>query len=144
MGDLRGSCRGAHVLMLNVFQKFQFTVSPLRQDRRAKGLHDLLHCDGDACELVLCGTVCPIFSEADKCEETITDQTRPNAPEKKGRESERKTTGQWRHAPIPTGCRSTYRVVTWGRDGEGGQETGIPQAILEERSPRMRSQRLRV
>jgi len=70
--------------MLNVFQKFQFTVSPLRQDRRAEGLHDLLHCNSDACELILCGTVGPIFSEADKCEGTITDQTRPNAPEKRG------------------------------------------------------------
>ena len=76
--------------MLNVFQKFQFTVGPLRQDRRAEGLHDLLHCDGDACKLVLCGTVGPIFSEADKYEETITDQTRPNAPEKKGENQNRR------------------------------------------------------
>jgi len=68
--------------MLNVFQKFQFTVGSLRQDRSAEGLHDLLHCDCDACKLVLCGTVGPIFNEADKYEETITDQTRPNAPEK--------------------------------------------------------------
>jgi hypothetical protein len=82
--DLRGFCKGggAHVLMLNVFQKLQLAVGPLRQDRRAEGLHDLLHCDGDACKLVLCGTVGPIFSEADKCAGTITDQTRPNAPEK--------------------------------------------------------------
>lgn len=81
-GWFKGGCRGggAHVLMLNVFQKLQFTVGPLRQHRGAEGLHYLLYCDGNACKLVLCGTVDPIFSEADKYEETITNQTRPNAP----------------------------------------------------------------
>jgi hypothetical protein len=51
--------------MLDVFQKLQFTVSPLRQHGSTEGLHDLLHCNGDACKLILCGTVDPMFSSTD-------------------------------------------------------------------------------
>ena len=51
--------------MLNVFQKLQFTVSPLRQHGCTEGLHDLLHCDGDACELILRGTGDPLLSVTD-------------------------------------------------------------------------------
>ena len=76
---------GPHVLMLNVFQKLQLTVGPLRQYGCTEGFHDLLHSDGDACKLVLCGTVGPALSMADKCEEMITNQTRPNAPGEKAR-----------------------------------------------------------
>lgn len=57
--------RGAHVLVLDVFQKLEFTVSPLRQHGRTEGLHDLLDRDGNACQLVLCGTVDPAFSVTD-------------------------------------------------------------------------------
>jgi len=53
--------------MLDVFQKLQFTVGPLRQHGRTEGLHDLLHRDGDTCKLILCGTVGPILSVADEC-----------------------------------------------------------------------------
>jgi hypothetical protein len=76
---------GTHILMLDVFQKLQLTVGPLRQHRRTKRLHDLLHCDRHACKLVLCGTVGPILRVADKWEEAITNQTRPNAPRENAR-----------------------------------------------------------
>jgi len=63
-GNSQGS--GTHVLVLDVFQKLQFTIGPLRQHGRTEGFHDLLHCDCDTRELVLCGTVGPILSLADE------------------------------------------------------------------------------
>ena len=83
-GGLEGE-EGAHVFVLDVFQKLQLAVSPLCQHGSAKGLHDLLHCDGDACKLVLCRAIGPILSPTDQCGETITNQTRPNAPAKKAK-----------------------------------------------------------
>jgi len=66
---IRGGIRrlsGTHVLVLDVFQELQFAVGPLRQHGRTEGFHDLLHCDCDACELILCGAVGPILSLTDK------------------------------------------------------------------------------
>ena len=71
--------------MLDVFQKLQLTVCPLCQHGSAERLHDLLDCDRDTCKLVLRGTAGPILSSADKYEEIVTDQTRPNAPARKTR-----------------------------------------------------------
>ena len=39
--------------MLQMLQEFQFSVCPLRQDRRAEGFHDLLHRYRLSGELVL-------------------------------------------------------------------------------------------
>lgn len=76
-----------HILVPQVLQELQFSVCALRQDRSAKGLHDLFDGDGLAGELVLCraaGISMPCFHGT-----VCTYQTRPKAP-------------------IPTGCRSVY------------------------------------
>lgn len=52
--DLIHDC--AHILVLEVLQQFQFTVSALGQDWRRERLHDLLDRHGLSGELVLCGT----------------------------------------------------------------------------------------
>jgi len=145
MDDLWGSCKGgAHVLMLDVFQKLQLTVGPLRQYRRAKWLHDLLHCHGDACKLVLCRTMGPIFSEADKRQETITDQTRPNAPAERAgiRTEDNETVGSRTHSD---GLEVNISSGDLGKGWLGWSgKRGVPREIREGNSPRMRSQRLRV
>ena len=47
---------GVYVFMSEMFQQFQLSVCSFRQDRRAEGLHDLLHRHGLAGKLVFCGT----------------------------------------------------------------------------------------
>lgn len=74
---------GAHILMLYVFQKLQFTVRPLRKHGSTEGLHNLLYCDCNASKLILRGAVGCGSNAADKREESITNQTRPNAPGEK-------------------------------------------------------------
>jgi hypothetical protein len=46
-----------YILMLEMLQELELTVGPLREDRCAERLHDLLHGDGLSSELVLCGAV---------------------------------------------------------------------------------------
>jgi len=54
---VRPFLRPAHlytdIFMSKMFEKLQFTVSSLGEDRRAKGLHNLLDRHGLVCELVL-------------------------------------------------------------------------------------------
>ena len=47
----------AYVFVLDMVQQFEFTISSLAQDRRAKWLHDLLDRGRGTRKLVLCGTV---------------------------------------------------------------------------------------
>lgn len=80
----------SYVLVTEMFQEFEFSVSTLREDRSAERLHDLFHRDGLACELILCGTV-HMFSAggANSNHDRDSYQTSPKAP-------------------IPTGCKSVY------------------------------------
>ena len=116
--------------MLNVFQKLQFTVSSFRQHGRAEGLHNLLHRDGDACKLVLCGTIVPILSEADKRVETTTNQTRPNAPRGKVRirteDSERVASRT--HS---NGLEVNISSGDLKKNGKGGQESAESPSDLQ-------------
>lgn len=51
--------------MLDVLEEFELAVSAFREDRCAKGFHDLLDGNGCACELVFCGTergICGLVS----------------------------------------------------------------------------------
>ena len=50
----------SHILMLQVFEQLQLAISSLRQDRRAEGLHNLLHRDRLGRELILGRAVCCI------------------------------------------------------------------------------------
>ena len=80
----------SYVFVLQMLQEFEFSVCPLRQNRRAERLHDLLHRHRLSGELILRRAVYvssgPCISVAHRC---AAYHTSPNAP-------------------IPTGCRSVY------------------------------------
>lgn len=46
-----------NILMLNVFQQFEFPVGPFAEDGCAEWFHDFLDGDRRACELILGGTI---------------------------------------------------------------------------------------
>lgn len=71
--------REAHILVLEMLEKLQFSVGALGQDRRAEWLHDLLDRNGLARELVL-GRAGRVSSRAGICVasvRTTRDQRRP-------------------------------------------------------------------
>lgn len=87
-----GYAVGSHILMLEMLQQLQFTVSPLRQDRSAEGLHNLLNRNMLSCELILGRAGAAVNTAFAQIIGFYLDQayhTRPNAP-------------------MPTGWRSEY------------------------------------
>ena len=46
-----------HIFVLDVLEKFEFTIGALAENWGGEGLHDLLDRDGRASQLILCGTV---------------------------------------------------------------------------------------
>jgi hypothetical protein len=80
-----------------------------------------------------------MLSMADKCGKITTNQTRPNAPEKRG-ELEQITGGNGVAYPFQ---QVGGQHIEWLPE-EKVRITGITQAIREKSSPRKRSRRWRV
>lgn len=132
-----------------MLEQLQFTIGSLGQDRRAEGLHNLLHGHRLSGELILCRTAqvldpisldCGYLSISSGWKD-VAYQTRPNAP-------------------MPTGCKSVYLrehqyslflppsspeepVDSAQRMGGRGEGVAVPGGNFEGRSEDLRTHELR-
>lgn len=91
--------RSTHVLMSQMLQQFQLSIRSLRQNRRTKRFHDLLHGDRLRCQLIPRRTSDSNYASAPNCP----------ASSRRCRGCERGWSYQTSpKAPIPTGCSSVY------------------------------------
>jgi hypothetical protein len=103
-------CERTDVFVLDVFEKLELAIGAFGEDRRAEGFHYLLDGNGCACELVFRGTKQERWTYGVEIGQGWLYHTSPKAPVEVPCQVRRR--GRIEDAPMPTGWRSTYLVVT--------------------------------